>query len=92
MPTQSDEILVEEAPLTYHESTGTTLYTRCGDWFPILCFLISLVLIVHRYRGGFPRNSIDTQLSRKVSQVKVHPQKQSKLSPGGLQLGRSPKR
>ncbi len=92
MPTQSDEILVEEAPLTYHESTGTTLYTRYGDWFPILCFLISLVLIVHRYRGGFPRNSIDTQLSRKVSQVKVHPQKQSKLSPGGLQLGRSPKR
>lgn len=49
-PTQPDGVLVEDVPLRNHQNTGKTLYTRYGDWFPILCLLISLVLIGHRNR------------------------------------------
>ena len=49
-PAQPDGVLVEDVPLKNHQSAGMTLYTRYGDWFPILCLLVSLVLIGHRNR------------------------------------------
>lgn len=49
-PAQPDGVLVEDVPLKNHQSAGMTLYTRYGDWFPILCFLASLALIGHRNR------------------------------------------
>ncbi|MDE0042562.1 MAG: apolipoprotein N-acyltransferase, partial [Candidatus Poribacteria bacterium] len=49
-PIQPDGVLVEEVPLKNHQNTGKTLYTRYGDWFPVLCLLISLVLIGRRNR------------------------------------------
>ena len=52
-PAQPDGVLVEDVPLKNHQSAGMTLYTRYGDWFPILCLLVSLGLIVHRNRTWF---------------------------------------
>ncbi len=49
-PTQPDGVLVEDVPMRNHQSAGMTLYTRYGDWFPILCLLASLILIGHRNR------------------------------------------
>ena len=49
-PTQPDGVLVEDVPLKNRQNTGTTLYARYGDWFPILCLLISLALIGHQNR------------------------------------------
>ena len=49
-PTQPDGVLVEDVPLKNHQSAKKTLYTRYGDWFPILCLLASLVLIGWRNR------------------------------------------
>ena len=49
-PTQPDAILVEDVPLKDHQNAGATLYTRYGDWFPIICLLTSLALIGHRNR------------------------------------------
>ena len=49
-PTQPDGILVEDVPLKNHQNAGKTVLTRYGDWFPILCLLVSLVLISHRNR------------------------------------------
>ena len=49
-PTQPDGFLVEDVPVKNHQNTGKTFYTRYGDWFPILCLLVSLVLIGHRNR------------------------------------------
>ena len=51
-PTQPDGVLVEDVPLKNHQNTGKTLYTRYGDWFPIFCLLVSLILIGHRNRTG----------------------------------------
>ena len=39
--------LIEKVPLSNH---GGTIYTRYGDWFPILCFLVSLLLICYHHR------------------------------------------
>ncbi|MDE0300487.1 MAG: apolipoprotein N-acyltransferase [Candidatus Poribacteria bacterium] len=50
-PSQLDGVLVEDVPLKNHQSAGITLYTRYGDWFPILCLLVSLALIGHRNRN-----------------------------------------
>ena len=50
IPTQPDGVLVEDVPLKNRQNTGTTLYTRYGDWLPILCLLLSLILIGHRNR------------------------------------------
>ena len=44
-PTQPDGVLVEDVPLKNHRNTKKTLCTRYGDWFPILCLLVSLILI-----------------------------------------------
>ena len=49
-PTQPDAVLVEDVPLKNHQIAGKTLYTRYGDWFPILGLLVSLALIGHRNR------------------------------------------
>ena len=51
LPTQPDGILIEEVSLEYQGNTKKTLYTRYGDWFPILCFLVSLALIAHQNRA-----------------------------------------
>ena len=50
-PTQPDGVLVEDVPLKNRQNTGTTLYTRYGDWFPILCLLVGIGLIGHRNRS-----------------------------------------
>ncbi|MDT8070710.1 MAG: apolipoprotein N-acyltransferase [Terriglobia bacterium] len=34
----------------YGRETGTTFYTRYGDWFPILCAIISIVGLFFRFR------------------------------------------
>ena len=39
--------LVERIPLSNH---GGTIYTRYGDWFPILCFIVSVLLILYHHR------------------------------------------
>ena len=49
-PSQPDGVLIEDVPLKNHQESGETLYTRYGDWFPILCLLVSLGLIGHRNR------------------------------------------
>ena len=50
-PTQPDGVLVEDVPLKNRQNTNKTLYTRYGDWFPILCLLVSLVFIAQRNRA-----------------------------------------
>ena len=47
-PIQPDGVLVEDVPLKNRQNTGTTLYTRYGDWFPVLCLLVGIGLIGHR--------------------------------------------
>ena len=49
-PTQPDGVIVEDVPLKNHQNSKKTLYTRYGDWFPILCLFVGLVLIGHRNR------------------------------------------
>ena len=43
----TEDFLIERIPLSDH---GGTVYTRYGDWFPILCFLVSVLLIVYHHR------------------------------------------
>ena len=53
-----ENFLIEKIPLSDH---GGTVYTHYGDWFPILCFLVSILLIVHHHRiwiaSKFRRNA-----------------------------------
>lgn len=44
---ETENFLVETVPLRDH---GGTVYTRYGDWFPILCFLVSVLLILYHHR------------------------------------------
>ena len=43
----TEKFLIERIPLSNH---GGTVYTRYGDWFPILCFLVSVLLIIYHHR------------------------------------------
>ena len=43
----TENFLIERIPLIDH---GGTVYTRYGDWFPILCFLVSVLLIIYHHR------------------------------------------
>ena len=43
----TESFLVERIPLSNH---GGTIYTRYGDWFPILCFIVSVLLILYHHR------------------------------------------
>ena len=43
----TERFLIERIPLQNH---GGTVYTRYGDWFPILCFFVSLLLILYYHR------------------------------------------
>lgn len=46
-PNDTQNVLVERIPLSDH---GGTVYTRYGDWFPILCFLVSVLLVLYHHR------------------------------------------
>ena len=48
--TQPDAFSGRRGASENHQSAGTTLYTRYGDWFPILCLAMSLALIGHQNR------------------------------------------
>ena len=43
----TQNFLIERIPLSDH---GGTVYTRYGDWFPILCFLVSVLLVLYHHR------------------------------------------
>ena len=43
----TENFLIERIPLS---DRGGTVYTRYGDWFPILCFLVSVLLILYHHR------------------------------------------
>ncbi|MYE87723.1 apolipoprotein N-acyltransferase [Candidatus Poribacteria bacterium] len=43
----TENFLIGRIPLSHH---GGTIYTRYGDWFPILCFLVSVLLIIYHHR------------------------------------------
>ena len=43
----TQNFLIGRVPLQNH---GGTIYTHYGDWFPILCFLASLLLILYQHR------------------------------------------
>lgn len=43
----AENFLIGRVPLKNH---GGTIYTRYGDWFPILCFLVSVLLILYHHR------------------------------------------
>ena len=46
----TQNFLIGRVPLSDH---GGTVYTRYGDWFPILCFLVSVLLILYHHRTWF---------------------------------------
>ncbi len=46
----TQNFLIGRVPLKNH---GGTIYTRYGDWLPILCFLVSLLLILYYHRTWF---------------------------------------
>ena len=52
----TEKFLIERIPLIDH---GGTVYTHYGDWFPILCFLVSVLLILY-----YHRTSIASKLKR----------------------------
>ena len=41
-------LLIERVPLS---NRGGTIYTHYGDWFPILCFLVSGLIILYHHRA-----------------------------------------
>ena len=45
-----ESFLVARIPLSDH---GGTVYTRYGDWFPALCFVVSTLLILYYHRIWF---------------------------------------
>lgn len=45
-----ESFLVARIPLSDH---GGTVYTRYGDWFPALCFVVSALLILYYHRIWF---------------------------------------
>ena len=47
LASDTENFLIERIPLIDH---GETIYTRYGDWFPILCFLVSVLLIIYHHR------------------------------------------
>ena len=47
LASDTQNFLIGRVPLSNH---GGTVYTRYGDWFPILCFLVSLLLILYHHR------------------------------------------
>ena len=46
----TEGFLMERIPLS---DRGGTIYTRYGDWFPTLCFFISILLILYYHRTWF---------------------------------------
>ena len=58
LASDTESFLIERIPLIDH---GGTVYTRYGDWFPILCFIVSVLLIVFHHRtrlvSKFRRNA-----------------------------------
>ena len=46
----TERFLTERIPLQNH---GGTVYTRYGDWFPTVCFLVSLLLMFYHHRAWF---------------------------------------
>ena len=51
-PKTSDEFIIADVTLS---DGKTTLYTRYGDWLPILCAIISLSLIVYLAQNRFQK-------------------------------------
>ena len=47
LASDTESFLIESIPLSNH---GGTVYTRYGDWFPIVCFLVSVLLIFYHHR------------------------------------------
>ena len=43
----TQNFLIGKIPLS---DRGGTIYTRYGDWFPILCFLVSGLIILYHHR------------------------------------------
>ena len=50
LASDTESFLVERIPLSDH---GGTVYTRYGDWFPIVCFTVSVFLILYHHRTWF---------------------------------------
>ena len=50
LASDTEGFLIERIPLSDH---GGTVYTRYGDWFPILCFFVSIILILYHHRTWF---------------------------------------
>ena len=46
----TESFLVGKIPLS---NRGGTIYTRYGDWFPALCFFVSILLILYHHRTWF---------------------------------------
>ena len=50
LASDTENFLIERVPLSNHAGT---IYTRHGDWFPILCFIVSVLLILYHHRTWF---------------------------------------
>ena len=50
LASDTENFLIERIPLSDH---GGTIYTHYGDWFPISCFLASVLLILYHHRTWF---------------------------------------
>ena len=46
----TESFLIARIPLSDH---GGTVYTRYGDWFPVLCFVVSLFVVLYYHRIWF---------------------------------------
>lgn len=47
LASDTENFLIERIPLS---NQGGTAYTRYGDWFPIVCFLVGVLLILYHHR------------------------------------------
>ena len=63
-PTSAEEILIANVPLSDGKQT---IYTRYGDWFPILCLLIGFLCIAYRYLQKYWKSTDATTNLRKQS-------------------------
>lgn len=60
LPEDQDGFLINSVTLT--NAKKRTIYTRYGDWFPIICFVISLGLIgilLYRYSTVAGKDLVD---------------------------------
>jgi apolipoprotein N-acyltransferase len=54
LPDNTSGFLIGEATLSRQKQT---IYTRYGDWFPILCFLVSATVVIYYQRGFFAKSN-----------------------------------